>query len=323
MNMEIGSYIGLDLNESGEYYNENINIARLNSARAGIYHACKLYDCHSVYMPFYLCPTVKKFLLYNGLNVIPYFIDEKFEPVNLEQKNNHAVLLVNYFGILSIKKVKRVANRFKNVIIDNSAAFFSNPIDGCYSIYSPRKFFGVPDGSYVIGDKAERITSDYARDFSSETASFLFKRIEFGTSATYDERMKNEERIDNASILNMSNLTRTLLKSIDYYRIKTKRFENFLFAHTLYKDLNLFDPTQFMDEECIPMVYPLVLEDLILTERLIKKKIYVGRLWKHVLNEVPMKSFEARLSKYMVPIPIDQRYGKEELVYVYKSILDN
>jgi hypothetical protein len=321
--MEIGSFIGLDLTESGEYYNEDINIARLNSARAGIYHACKLYSCYSIYIPFYLCPTVKKFLLTCGINVIPYFINERFEPVNLEQRNNHAVLLVNYFGILSLSRVKMVASRFKSVIIDNSAAFFSNPIEGCYNIYSPRKFFGVPDGSYVIGDNAEKYTSNYPRDFSSETASFLFKSIEFGTSATYNERMKNEERIDKASALNMSIFTRTLLKSIDYSRIKTKRLGNFFFTHNLYKDLNLFDPTQFMDEECIPMVYPFVFEDQNLAERLRKKKIYVGRLWNHVLNEVPVTSFEARLSKYMVPIPIDQRYGKEELVFVYKSIVDN
>lgn len=320
--MEIGSFIGLDIRDSGEYYHSKINIARLNSARAGIYHACKLNGCNSIHIPYYLCPTVQKFLLKKKINVKSYYINDKFEPLNLQQKDGHAVLLVNYFGILSVAKINILAKKFINVILDNSAAFYSDPIKGCYNVYSPRKFFGVADGCYVIGDDAEKYTSNYEQDFSSETASFLLKRIELGTSKTYRERMKNEERIDKADILKMSILTRALLNSIDYSYIMIKRKENFFFAHKLFKKLNLFDPTEFIDNECIPMVYPLVVQDIDLTEKLKKKKIYVGRLWNYVIKEVHAKSFEAWLSKYMVPIPIDQRYGRLELNYIYNNIID-
>ena len=47
--MEIGSFIGLDLKNSGEYYPGETGIARLNSARAGIYHACRLLNCSNLY----------------------------------------------------------------------------------------------------------------------------------------------------------------------------------------------------------------------------------------------------------------------------------
>lgn len=320
MRLEIGSFIGLDLRDSGEYYSGNINIARLNSARAGIFHACKLYGCNSIYIPYYLCPTVKRFLLKNGIEVKSYYINERFEPLNLKQEEGHAVLLVNYFGLLSVSKIRMLGSQFKNVIVDNSAAFFCDPVEGYYNVYSPRKFFGVPDGCYVIGNNADKHTDDYKQDISSVTASFLLKTIEFGTSSTYNERIENEERIDKSDLLNMSVLTRVLLKNIDYSGIKRKRKENFFFAHTLYKNLNLFDPSQFMDAECAPMVYPLVVEDLGLAENLRKKKIFVGRLWKDVLSEVSDYTFEAKLSKYLIPIPIDQRYGKKELLFVYKTI---
>lgn len=108
------------------------------------------------------------------------------------------------------------------MIVDNSAAFYASPIDGCYNIYSPRKFFGVPDGCYVIGDCASKGIVQYDEDYSSETASFLFKTIEFGTNATYQERMKNEQRIDQSAPLRMSQLTHTLLKNINYARIGKK-----------------------------------------------------------------------------------------------------
>ncbi len=318
--MEVGSFIGLDLRESGEYFPRNNNIARLNSARAGIYHACRLLNCNKVHIPYYLCPTVKIFLAKKGIKVNSYYINERFEPFNIKQKQNEAVLIINYFGILSSGKLKKLAGLFKNVIIDNSAAFYSNPLKRCYNVYSPRKFFGVPDGCYVIGNEAKKFTSSYDQDISSETALFLFKRIEYGTSASYSDRMTNEERIDKADILNMSILTRSLLKSIDYLEIKDKRKENYLFAQSLYKKINMFDPTQFLDNDCVPMVYPLMIEDINLDEKLRNKKIYVGRLWKSVLRDVSEETFEARLSKYLIPVPIDQRYGKEEIKFVFDII---
>jgi len=90
----------------------------------------------------------------------------------------------------------------------------------------------------------------------------------------------NEKRIDNADILQMSHLTSALLNSIDYLSIKTKRQNNFQIAHGLYKRMNSIDPTKFMDDLCVPMVYPLVVEENNLIEKLNDKKIYIGRWWK-------------------------------------------
>lgn len=318
--MELGSFIGLDLRDTGEFYKGETNIARLNSARAGIYHSCKLYNCNAIYIPYYLCPSVKKFLEVHGVTVKPYFINNRFEPRKLNQKENHAFLLVNYFGIISSKKIHELATQFRNVIIDNSAAFYSEPLNGCYNVYSPRKFFGVPDGCYVIGDNAEELVRDYEMDFSSPTASFLFKRLEYSTKETYSERMKNEERIDASSILRMSQLTTSLLKNIDYLSVKSKRQKNFLYAKELYKDINAINLTDYFDNSCVPLVYPLLVRDTELDMKLRIKGIYTGRWWKSVLNEVSEKKYEAFLSRNMIPIPIDQRYGMSELRYCYDII---
>jgi hypothetical protein len=103
-----------------------------------------LYGCDTVHIPYYLCPTVKNFLHQKEIKTIPYFIHNDFEPVLIKQENNQAVLIVNYFGILSNHKISTLAGRFCNVIIDNSAAFYSPPVNDCYTIYSPRKFLEYP-----------------------------------------------------------------------------------------------------------------------------------------------------------------------------------
>ena len=132
--------------------------------------------------------------------------------------------------------------------------------------------------------------------------------------------MKNEERIDASDILNMSELTRVLLSGIDYESIKSKRRENFRIACDLYRKINIIDPEIFTDKNSTPMVYPLVIKDEGFVDKLREKKIYTGRWWKSVMNEVDESSFEAFMSRYMIPVPIDQRYTEKEITYVSKEV---
>lgn len=318
--MEIGSFLELDLEHTGEYFSEGDNVARLNSARAGIYHALKLLGADRIYMPYYQCPTVNDFLTKKKINIYKYSLNDSFEPLLDEVKDDCAVLLVNYFGILSYNFLRELAKKYSKVIIDNGPAFYNPPIEGCYNVYSARKFFGVPDGCYVIGKEANLLTERYLQDYSSETSLFLFQRHEIGCSASYKERMKNEERIDNSDILRMSPLTKSLLGGINYQRIRNIRRRNFEYAHNQYKEMNLLDVSQHYDDSCVPMFYPLVIKEASMVEELNKRQIFTGRRWNSVLKEVALDSFEGWLSRYMIPLPIDQRYGQKTLDYVFENI---
>ena len=113
--MEIGSFIELDIRDSGEYYPGNKDIARLNSARAGIFHACRVYNCSKVYLPYYLCSVVKKFLKAKDIEIGFYHISETFEPIAFRQEPGSAVVIVNYFGMLSRSTIESIAGKFSNV----------------------------------------------------------------------------------------------------------------------------------------------------------------------------------------------------------------
>jgi hypothetical protein len=316
--MEIGSFLEIELGYTGEYYQGEKDIARLNTGRCGVLHALRLLNISSIWLPFYLCPTVRSFLVKKGIEILPFYIKENFEPNLSDNDKSTAILIVNYFGILSHKRIIEISGRFKNVIIDNCPAFFCKPLKEYYNIYSTRKFFGVPDGSYVVGPAASRGILNYDQDSSCDTSAFLLKRIERGSSAVYAERMDNENRLDQSDIMKMSYLTRRILQSIDYKHIRVKRFENFNYAHSLFKKYNLLDPERFMDQGCVPMVYPLLIEDDDLVNKMKNNKIYTGRWWSGILNEVPEYCFEAYLSRFMIPIPIDQRYGKKEIDFIFR-----
>jgi hypothetical protein len=314
---EMGSFLELDLKKTGEYFADDNNTARLNSGRSGIYHALRLLNCTKIYLPYYLCPDVKDFLKRKSIRISYYNISEDFEPILDRTEKKSAILIVNHYGILSERKLISISEPYRNVIIDNCASFYSRILPGCYNIYSCRKFFGVPDGCYVCGPDAGTRFCDYPLDQSSDTSLFLLMRIEKGCSLTYHERMKNEERINNSDVFNMSVLTRSIMCSLDYECLRKKRSDNFRHASSLYNPYNQIDTTRYIDDDTVPLFYPLVIRDTELVEKLRHYNIYTGRRWTDVLSEVNTDSFEALLSSYMVPLPIDQRYGGKELNYCF------
>lgn len=312
--MEIGSFIELQFPKGLEYYKGETNIARLNSGRVAIWHAFRVLGCEAIWLPYYQCNSVREFLSRKGVTIKYYHIDQNFNPIDLFPEKNDAVLIVNYFGVMSVKRIQTLAKQFANVIIDNSQAFFSKPIEGCMNVYSARKFVGVPDGAYVIGENANMYVDEYEQCYSSDTALFLLQRIEYGCEGkTYQTRTINEERIDTEDAKRMSMLTRSILDGTDYNYICIKRQENFSVASSLFGTINQFNPSLYYDEGCVPMVYPLVVEDDSLLQKLLGHKHFQGHWWNYLLKEVAKDSFEYWLSRYIIPITIDQRYSKAEL----------
>ena len=319
--MEIGSFLELQFRKELEYYTGETDIARLNTARQGLLHAFRVTGCKRIWIPIYLCDTVRKTFAESKVEVKYYQQDRNFNPIDLLAKDNDAVLLCNYFGIMSEERMRILAQNFAHPIIDCAQAFFCKPFEGALSVYSCRKFVGVPDGCYVIGKDAHKYVDEYPQCYSSDTAAFLLMRIEYGCEGkSYKARLINENRIDLEGCMKMSKLSRTILEGTDYEYIIRKRKENFAYIHELLCDINMIDPTIFMTIYTIPMVYPLVVEDDVLIDHLLAAKHFQGHWWSYICDEQPESNFEHWISRYMIPITIDQRYGFKELDYLVDLI---
>lgn len=319
--MEIGSFIELELPKGREYFKGDTDIARLNTGRAAIWHAFRQTGAQAIWIPYYQCETVREFLTIKGANIKFYHIDSNFNPTDLHPEPDDAVLLVNYYGIMSSERMAQLAAPYRNVIIDNCQAFFCEPVPNALNVYSARKFVGVADGAYVVGPNAQQFTDEYPQGYSSDTAAFLLMRIEYGCAGKgYEARSVNENRVDTEDIMRMSRLTRAMLDGADYVFNKNKRIENFNYACQLFDGVNKIDPKKYFDDKTVPMVYPLVVEDDALLGKLLAAKHFQGHWWKYITEELSVDTFEHWLSRYMIPITIDQRYGAKELDYI-KSII--
>lgn len=317
---EYGGYLPLERSIRQEYYNEgSYNLLRLNSGRTAISVALNLSSAKKVYIPVYNCISVENELKKRSIAYEFYNIDRDFLPVNVSLEKDEYLLYINYFGITPKECIEQIKKTYVNVIFDNTQAFFARPVLDCYNCYSCRKFIGVSDGSYLIKKDIDASKLSLKKDYSYKRAEYLLKCIDCGTNAAYSEHLLCEDDIAQ-DILEMSNLTRYILSSIDYEAVKYKRLANFNYTHKILCNINELN---IHLEEQIPMVYPLLIKNSNLRKILVDNKIYVPQWWKWIINSDISNDWEKYLSEFLIPIPIDQRYNQSDMDYILKIILDN
>jgi len=307
----IGGYFELELRE-GEHYHKNA--LRLNTARNCFEYILRAKHYTHVYIPYYTCEVMLEPLRKLNVNYTFYSISNSLVPVDCPLlKQGEAFLYTNYFGIKQ-SDVIRLADLYGNqLIVDNSQAFFSPVISGIDTFYSPRKFFGVPDGAYLYSDKI--LKEELKTDVSYERMSHLLKRIDLNAEDAYSDFKLNDEALNEQPVLKMAKMTQRLLQSIDYQMIIEKRQYNFEYLHSVLQQANKLDIN--INNEMVPMVYPYFVENgEELKKKLIAKNIYTATYWPNVFNWVQKESNEYLFANQLLSLPIDQRYEKKDMEYI-------
>ena len=68
------------------------------------------------------------------------------------------------------------------------------------------------------------------------------------------------------------------------------------------------------------MSYQIVIEEYERFQCFFRAKHFPGHWWSYVCDEQPEDNFEYWISRYVIPITIDQRYYKEEIEYLVNII---
>ena len=309
----IGGYFELENRFESEYYP---NLIRLNTGRNCLEYILRARDYKKVYLPEYSCDAIMEPILKLGLEYEKYAITKQLEPEKLiHPKENEAFLAINYFGLKG-RYMTYLTRRLHNLIIDNSQAFFEVPLKGFDTFYSARKFFGVADGAYLSTDNAPYM--EFKQEVSWKRSEHLLRRLENGPNDGYRAFKRNEEYLQGKEIKLMSDLTYRILSGIDYSAVKGRRNRNFQYLHLKLKNLN---GLSFNDSDIDgPMVYPFYVENDDLREELIQQNVYVASYWPNILEKMESDKLEYKLAKYLIPLPIDQRYGLLDMDRMCKLI---
>jgi hypothetical protein len=314
---EIGGFFELELSRHKEYHPCAI---RLNSGRNALRYLLKIAQPELLYIPFYICDSVIEAARKENINYTFYHLDENFEPLldERESKANIFILYSNYFGI-NDQVVRKLSTKYHNLVVDNAQAFYSKPIEGITTFYSPRKFFGIPDGSYLYIEKL--LNKQLESDLSYERSEHLLKRWDVNAHESYSIYKANENEFSKRPVKKMSKLTQGILSSIDYEGAKNIRERNFAYLHN---SLSNYNELKISDNNINgPMVYPFLYSKDGLRELLIRNKIYVTTYWQEVKSRVQEDSLEYKLAKYLIPLPIDQRYDRYQMDIIIKAVLSS
>lgn len=314
----IGGYFGFELRMGETFPHSGATL--VNSGRNALEFILKTMQRQpaTMWIPYYTCEVLLQPLRKLGIQYEFYNLNNHLEVDHWpELKADEYIIVNNYFGIKDHYIRQLACDRIKlpHLIIDESQAWYSHEILSARQFYSPRKFFGVPDGGVAFTPVCNEIELEQGTSF--DRCSHLLKRIDLGATEGYEDFQTNDGALDNVPLMAMSPLTNAILSGVNYEDVKHRRRRNFEILHQALTTSNRLAIPDMSGFEC-PMVYPYWCDDPALRKRLIADNIFVATYWPNVLEWCAPGTLEQDLTLNLLPLPIDQRYGVADM----KKIID-
>ena len=312
MHKEIGGYLELE-RFTGPMLHEKA--LALSSGRACLSYLIEQRKIRKIALPDFNCDIVEAVCRAHEVKIRFYPVGADLRPKTLQTEEDEWLYLVNFYGQLSADELQRIAACVPRLIVDNAQAYFDLPLKGVDTLYTCRKFLGVPDGGFLYTEAPEKTLP---ADESRERMGFVLGRFErpageyFAAAAQNNDDLSMEPKC-------MSELTKNLLHAVDYDRVKTKRTENFRLLHEGLGSVNCLNLRVTEGAYAYPLMLP---EGQKIRKKLIERKIFVPMLWPNVPEQQPADSEACKLAEQVLPLPCDQRYGAEEMAFIIKAVRD-
>lgn len=315
----IGGYYGLELTK-GEF-SWHTTPYTFKSGRSSLHYILQIMKPSMVYIPFYTCDGLLDSFEASHTNYLFYEINHLLEPDELpELSQNEYFLYINYFDVKR-QFISTLSEKYGDkLIVDCTQAFFMKGNGRSWFFNSCRKYFGVPDGSYLYTPK--HFHSDLpATKNERYIVSHLISRFNGHAREGYLSFLENEV-LCGTEIAGMSKLSEYLLSHIDYEEVIDKRYANYNYLDTIFTEQHLFPPEPC--DECVPMVYPVLLNKPPNRQMFVDHDVFIPTFWTDVKDRRhPGFEIEKLLTAHLLPLPIDHRYNlgdMERMVRLIKNL---
>lgn len=312
---QIGGYLQFEELLSNPYHKDCVS---LNAARYCVTYLIRARKIQNILLPYYLCDSVRDACEAEGVSWDHYEIADDFSPILPSDLSPYdAVYLVDYFGQLRDEVIQKVKERHPVIILDCVESFFRRPLPEIDTIYSCRKFFGVPDGAYLY--TAAKLKEELPEDYSASRFQHLLGRYEGTSQSFYASFREASAEIAEAGMRRMSEITQNLLGAIPYEAVRMRREANWLFLHRELAPLNSLR----LHESIGPFMYPFYCEEAgRLRAQLAREDIFIPLLWKEVTELAAPDSWSYRYADNLLLLPCDQRYDQRDMEHML-SVLKN
>lgn len=311
-----GSFFFFDL-EPKFNFNLEAKPLFLNTGRNAFEYILRIKEPKKVYLPALSCDALYTPLKRLNIDFEFYNVNFNYEPDFDYNKigNNEYFLYINYYGLKN-SFIKQIAGKIKNLILDNTQAFFGIIPENIPTFNSLRKFFGVPDGALLfnIEDKIELKTDKSAKRFL-----YLIQRLEQSSNEVYPLYRQVEEELDGVELKIMSESTKKVFESLPLDRYKDIRTSNFNLYYDVFSSLNILNIEMTEGAH----FYPLYIDNgAEIKKELIKEGIYIANFWPNVFNNPMSSKTEYSLVANVIPLPIDHRYDSVDISHIISVVLN-
>ncbi|MGF6769733.1 hypothetical protein P3T18_002203 [Paraburkholderia sp. GAS199] len=314
----IGGYFELEMPRNRGLLHEGA--LHFQSSRAAFLALLRTLRPTAVWMPWYICDAMIEPLRMAGISVRRYELDAQFRPRSTALAHGEWLLYVNYFGLCD-DQVDEILGRYPAdcVVIDNAQAMFAKPRHCLATLYSPRKFVGVPDGGHLVTQQRVEPPVDVDPN-SLRRCTHLLERLAHDAEAGYGAYAKAEDSLKEQEPLRMSALTHRMLASIDYDYVRERRVANFTYLHERLRQHNQL-PLRYR-RDAVPLCYPFLGATAGLRELLRSMRIYTPSYWPDIETTPGAPAFERQLPNAMLFLPCDQRLTPEDLAPIAQHLID-
>ena len=311
---EIGGYIELDTYHLPMLHEGAL---ALNCGRNALAYLLRARRIKHLWIPKLICDSVTGVCEREEVPYSFYGIGLDFLPTQeLQLGEGEWLYFVNYYSQFNNYFISKFVNKYKRVIVDNAQSYFQMPVSEIDTIYTCRKYIGVADGAFLYTDAL--LEEELPMDESFDRMRFLLGRYERTAAEFYGEYVVNNGLFAKEPIKKMSKLTHNLLCGIDYASIRATREKNYASLDAALGKLNLLK----LGDKPGTFMYPLLLENgAEIRKRLQVKKIYIPTLWPIVFAFCNKNEAAYFMAENILPLPIDQRYGADEMRNMVDSLL--
>lgn len=294
-------------------------------------------------VPPFTCETVLAPFIQLGYKLYSYQMDRNLitSPdmlkIAIQKYNPDVVLFHRYFGFDTFGECDIVIQEARNkgvvFIEDRTQSLYSKHkhIDVDFVIGSFRKWLGVPDGSFAVCKEGnfKYKPEEYNEPLQKMKLEASFEKYKYMNTGEGSKEVFLKKYRDAEDILysakghyRMSPSSRELQESLDVEYMNMKRRDNYRFVYERLKGLDGINVlTSELEADIVPLYYTMIVEDRAALQVWLRDNaIYAPIVW--TLPDIKVDICEAAeyVYKHVLSLPIDQRYGLDDMSRMVECI---
>lgn len=316
----------------GNYYNSG------RSALLAILRFLKSKSVEYLYLPDYICESVIEATLASGLKTKFYSLNDylRLNRDHFLLGANSAVLLVNYFGVINLEEdIRWLKNNHSNnyVIKDSVHSIFDalESTEADFTITSFRKTLPLPDGALVktnfsLQEPIQPNNKIVAGKFIGGLIKNYISSYQHDDSLYLDYLEIAEEHLDrDIEPYQIHPVSKILLNSIDFERVRLKRIENANFILESIRKLDIHTVLPVNTANFSPLFVPIKVPDNKVARKIFaENNIFLPIHWPVHNKFRKNMTMGCELEKCELSLIIDQRYSLEDMnrmIDILKKVL--